>query len=368
MDNATPNAGALAVTLPKATASTQPKGLDLAVIKRGAKDYLDFMDSTKEIFFAYVYHRTGSIELAKTLLGEIYLDTLNRAMSLWWFGKLHLGMLLDAADAALKSRDTVAADIDTVYIKNLTWLSADEKKAVSTLHDALWTLPREAQRVLILSLFLGLPAGRIGQVLGKQKEKVEAELKTAQDFLLTRWQPTSSVASKLTSLVFMPGLDIQSETKLRFNVVEKYNALRMRRYQWVIVGGLFAVLSNVIVASVLAFAVIVQPPTSLRGTQSQVASLDALLLERQLKLNSAKQSVATSFAEAQKLAAYDVSRDLTALGLAAALESLQAQQSQEKEVDRLIRLMERAQTAMAPVVAPVVKLAMHDLSSLVGWL
>lgn len=353
-------------TLPTTTTGTVAvpaaagkKALDLATLKKGAKDYLDFMDDTKEVFFAYLYHRTGSVEAASAVIQEVYTDLLSRAMSLWWFGSLGLKLLLDRADAALKSRDTVAADIEKNYLKNLAWLSADERKSVATMHDALWSLPRAAGRLLILSLLVGLSDARIAEVLGMKKEDVKDQLKTSKDMLLERWQPVASVAGKLDSLVFMPALDIQSETKLRFSVVEKYNALRFRRYQWVIIGGLFAVMSNVIVASVLAFAVIVQPATSLRGVKSEVASLDAALLQRQLAVNEAKASVAASFDESKRLAAYSVSRDLTALGLASALEALKAQQAQEKETDRLIKLMQRAQTAQDTELKQAVRLALE---------
>jgi hypothetical protein len=289
-------------------------------------------------------------------------------MSLWWFGTLSLKLLLDAADEALKSRGATAADLGTFYLPSLVWLDDAEKKSVATLHDALWTLPRDAQRLLILSMLVGLSDDRIGQVLRIPTTDVASQLKTAKEFLLSRWQPMTDVAQKLQSLVFVPSLDIRSETQLRFSVVEKYNALRFRRYQWVIIGGLFAVMSNVIVASVLAFAVVTEPPSSLRGTRTQVASLDAVLLKRQIAIDQAKGNVAASFKEAQRLAAYDVSRDFTALGLASALESLKAQQDQEAEVDRLLKIMQRAQTAMAPVLNPVVKLAMDDVSALFGWL
>ncbi len=343
------------------------KALDLAVLKRGAKDYLDFLDTTKEVFFGYLYHRTGSAELAKTIIGEMYLDILVRAMSLWWFGTLSLKLLLDSADQALKNHDVSEADLGTVYLPSLVWLNDTERASVATLHDALWSLPKDAQRLLILSMLIGFSDERIGQVLRMPTADVTEQLKTARDFLLSRWQPISDVASKLESLVFIPALDIRSETQLRFSVVEKYNALRFRRYQWVIIGGMFAVMSNVIVASVLAFAVITAPPSSLRSTRTQVASLDAVLLKRQIAIDQARGSVSASFKEAQRLAAYDVSRDLTALGLASALESLTSQQDQESEVDRLIKVMKQAQTAMAPVLNPVVKLAMGDMKALFGW-
>lgn len=355
---------AMPQVLPQVAPNTpQQKALELAVIKNGAKDYLDFLDSTKEFFFGYLYHRTGSTELARTILGEVYVDVLSRAMSLVWFGTLSLKLLFDAADTALRDRDVSAADIDTVYLQSLVWLNDLEKHSVATMHDALWSLPKEAQRLLILSLLIGMPDERIAKTLSRRTEQIVQDITVAKELLLQRWEPLPEMITKLNSLVFVPALDIRSETQLRFSVVEKYNALRFRRYQWVIIGGLFAVMSNVIVASVLAFAVIMEPPTSLRGTKTSVASLDAVLLKRQLAVDNVKRSIAVSFEESQKLAAYSATRDFTALGLASALESLKAQQDQESEVDRILKVMERARTAMGPVITPILKLAMAEL----GW-
>jgi len=350
-------------SLPTVVPSAERKSLDLAIIKKGAKDYLDFLDATKEVFYAYLYHRTGSAELARTVLLDIYLDVLSRAMSLWWFGSLSIKMLIEAADTALKDRDMNVADIESLYLGNLPWLSETEKQSVSTLHEALWSLPKGAQRLCILSLLIGFSDERIGQVMNMRTEQVTQDLVTAKDLLLARWQPIPEMMTKLNSLVFMPSIDIAEETKIRFSVVEKYNALRFRRYQWVIIAGLFTVMSNVIVASVLAFAVIVSPPTSLRATKSQVASLDAVLLKRQMAVDSAKENIAASLKETQKLTAYSVSRDFTALGLGVALEALNAQQTQESEVDRLLKLMERARTAFAPILDPVVMLAWKEMKS-----
>ena len=348
-----------AAALPGAKVSDR-KALDLAVIKKGTKDYLDFLDSTKETFFAYLYHRTGSMELAKTLMSEIYLDTLSRAMSFWWFGGLSFRALLDSAERALAQKDLGNADVDSVYLPTLNWLAGDEKKAVGELHESLWTLPHAAQQLLILSLLVGLSDEKMANVLRLPIDTLKDQLRTAKEMLFTRWQSGSSLGQKLESLVFMPSLDLTAETALRMSVVEKYNALRFKRYQWVIIGGLFAVLSNVIVASVLAFAVIIQPPTSLMGTRTQVASLDALLLQRDIAVSDSKLSLAASFKEAQRIAAYDVSRDLTNLGLASALESLQSQQDQEAEVNRLIKLMQRAATAWQEA-SPLVVAMVHTL-------
>lgn len=327
-------------------AAVRGKLLDLAISKRDAADYLDFLDATKEAFFGYLYHRTGSMELARTLLREVYLDQLARAMSFWRFGGVTLKALLDRADHAVRGRSSTASDLDSTYLKSLPWCTDEEKKSVATLHDALWTLPRMAQELLILSLLVGLPNEKIALSLRLPLETLEQKLQAAKELLLARWQPPKSLLMKLNSLAFIPGLDLRFETTLRMSVVEKYNALRFRRYQWVVIGGLFAVLSNIIVASVLAFAVVVEPPTTLRGTRAEVASMDALLLSREISMSKMNRSLAASFVEARRIVAYDVTRDFTGLGLAAALESLQHEQVQESEVNRLIQLMKRARVAI----------------------
>jgi DNA-directed RNA polymerase specialized sigma24 family protein len=346
------------VTTAVATASSvlpTRKGLDLAVLKKGAKDYLDFLDSTKEVFYAYLYHRTGSETLARTFLLEIYLDVLSRAMSLWWYGTLSLKLLLDTAEKVLKDKDIASADLDTLYLPSLVWFTPEEKKSVATLHDALWSLPKAGQQILILSLLIGLSDERIAQVMRVSTDVFRDQFRTAKDFLLSRWQPTVDVLGKIQSLVFVPSLDLQAETKLRFSVVEKYNALRYRRYQWVIVGGLFAVMSNVIVAGVLAFAVIVQPAVSLQGTRTQVATLDAVLLQREQAVTRAKSIVADEMKEARGVASYTASNELSSLGLSAARNALQDQQKALKSTSDLQKILEKARTAFVPILRLAVR-------------
>jgi len=356
-DNTLPAFGTTAVP----TTALQ-KGIDLAVLKKGAKDYLEFMDATKEAFFAYLYHRTGSLKLAHTLLSEVHLSVLTRTMSLWSFGALSLRALLDMADKMIEGKPAEEADLDQVYLPTLTSLSDAERRDVSSLHDALWTLPKTAQRLLILSLFLGLSNERIGKVLFLSEKSVTEQLGVAHELLVSRWQPSSATLQKLTAVAFVPALDIASETNLRFMVVEKYNALRFRRYQWLIIGGVFAVLSNVIVASVLAFAVVVQPSTSLKQTRKEVASLDGIILQRQMKVAAAKRSITASFQESQRIVAYDVTRNFTVLGLGTALDALKAQQKDETQVDKIIQVLERAKTAMKPMI----DIAMRDVRAILA--
>ena len=336
--------GALPASVP------QPKAIDLPTLKKGAKDYLDFADETKEIFYTYLYHRTGSATLARTLLSEIYLDILSGALSVWHFGSLNLMTLLKRAELAIHEHSTADADIDAVYLPSLVWLTDAERASVGTLHESLWTLPEEPQRLLILSMLVGLSDERIAELTGMVVSRVTSDLQAARELLLSRWQPIVTLKDKLQSLVFEPGFDLAAETALRMALVEKYNALRMRKYQWVMIGGIFAVLSNVIVASVLAFTVVVAPPTSLRGTRTEVASLDAVLLRREMELLDAKKAVSATFEETQRIAAYGVSRDLTALGLASALDALKSQREREADVNRLLKLLKRADTAFEDAI------------------
>ncbi len=140
----------------------------------------------------------------------------------------------------------------------------------------------------------------------------------------------------------------------------------MRRYQWVILAGLFAVLSNVVVASVLAFAVITVPPTSLKATRSELGSLDAVLLKRQIAISNAKGSVIATFRETQRIAAFSATRNFTSLGLATALEALTSEQDQEAEVNRLMKLMEKAKTAFAPIIEHNMLIAMQDIRAILA--
>jgi DNA-directed RNA polymerase specialized sigma24 family protein len=338
-----------------APAIVQPagrKGVELAVIKKGAKDYLDFLDATKEIFYAYLYHRTGSVRMAQTLLLEIYLDVLTRSMSLVWFGTLGIRLLCDAADRALAAREMVPADLDNLYVPSFTWMSPDERHSVAAVHDALWTLPHEAQRLVILSVFVGLPNDRIASLLGVTEQKVQEELAIAKDLLFTRWQPLPSLLLKMDSLVFAPTLNISVETSMRFSVMEKYNSLRLRRYQWVFLGGLFAVLSNVVVASVLAFAVV---PTSLRTVRSEVASLDALVLIHEEQSVAARRALVASLDEKKRVAAFGAARDITTLGLATAIDALSEHQTSEKQVDSVINLLKKAAVAAKPAMNVAMK-------------
>lgn len=333
------------------------KAIGLATLKRGAKDYLDFLDATKEAFYAYLYHRTGSVKLAETVMNEVFIESLAKSMSLFRLGALAFHSLLDAADKALKDKDIAAADIDTVYLGNLPWLSGADRTTVATMHDALWTLPIAAQRLLIFSLLIGLPVERIAEAVGKTAEAVREEMETAKDLLLMRWQPSISIREKLNSLAFVPGINIHMETQLRFQVVEKYTALRFRRAQWVILGGLFAVLSNVVVASTIAFAVVTQP--SLNVELLQLQSIDALLVQRELALQETRQSLIASSEEAKRIVRHSATRNFTALSFATGLKALKAEVAEEETTNRLIDRLRQLTVAFEPTIKPMTTLVLR---------
>lgn len=334
------------------------KGLALTTLAKGTKDFLDFLDATKEAFFAYLYHRTGSMQLASVLLTESYVDLLSRSMALWWFKPLTITLLIDTAERGLADKEVKDSDLEKQYLQSISGLTVDEKKSMSTLHDALWSLPNTPRSLCILSLLIGLSLEQIANLTKRDVALIKQDLLVAKDLLMTRWQPIPSLVQKLDSVSFIPTLDLSAEKDLRFKVVEKYNALKFRRYQWVIIGGLFAVMSNVIVASVLAFAVVTLPPTTVKGVTKRVASLDAVLLQRELQVDAARQSIAVSLMEAQRIAAYDRARDLTSLGLASALESLKTQRENDVKAERLKKLLERASTALGPLPSRMMRIAM----------
>jgi DNA-directed RNA polymerase specialized sigma24 family protein len=336
------------------TIEPESKAIDLAVIKKGAKDFLTFVDDTKELFYAYLYHRIGSKSLSATVMTEIYLETLSRAMSLWWFGTLSLGLLIDRADRAIADGlKTSSADIDAQYLPSLTWLSEAEKASVATLHDSLWTLSARHQRLLTLSMLVGLSDERIGLQLGERTEQITKAIAEAKEALVARWQPVEELKAKLSSLVFAPDLDIAAESDLRFKTVEKYNALRFRRYQWVIVGGMVAVMSNMIVASVLAFAVITQPSTSLQSVKREMASLDAVLLQRKLESLEVRRSLNRSFDLTRGMAAQGALKDINDLGMATAADAASTQKKNDADVQRVIDLLQRVSSnSTAMILSP----------------
>ncbi len=353
------------------TLEPESKAIDLAVIKKGAKDFLTFVDDTKEIFYAYLYHRIGSKSLSATVMTEIYLETLSRAMSLWWFGTLSLGLLIDRADRAIADGlKTSSADIDAQYLPSLTWLSEAERASVGTLHDSLWTLSARHQRLLTLSMLVGLSDERIAVQLGERAEQITKAMAEAKEALVARWQPVEELKTKLSSLVFAPDLDIAAESDLRFKTVEKYNALRFRRYQWVIVGGLVAVMSNMIVASVLAFAVITQPSTSLQSVKREMASLDAVLLQRKLESLEVRRSLNRSFDLTRGMAAQGALKDINDLGMSTAADAATTQKKNDADVQRVIDLLQRVSsnsTAMILSPQPVMQFAAASVSAIFNF-
>lgn len=319
--------------------AAERKLIDLAVIKKGARDFLSFFDETKELLLAYLYHRTGSRSGAENLLADVYLDLLNRALSVWWFGSLSFALLIRDADKVLgRTKHLQEADTDNVYVKTLTWLTEDQRQAIATLHETVWTLEEHDQQLFILRYFLGLPIERIALLLGISKAAAQTGVDKARVLLLTRWGQPESI---LDSLVYMPALDIARETGMRFALVEKYNALRMRRFQWVIAGGLLAVFSNMIVASVLAFAVVTQPPTTLKGTKQDLASLDAIVVTRERERAKTERAVGTLYRESQNIAAFEAGRTLTEVGASAGRQAILKRQERARVLTSLIERAEK---------------------------
>lgn len=316
--------GTAAIALPS---QEEHKLIDLAVVKKGARDYLSFLDETKEVLFAYLYHRTGSLKTAQTLMIDVYLDMLKLALAPWWFGMLTMRSLIRRAERFIANAGQLGeADIATVYLPTLAWLAPEEQASAALLHENLWTLSPEDQRVFILSVLIGLPPERMAQILNERESLVEAELERARLLLFGRWQPVDGVKHRLSSLVFVPAMDIARETALRFSIVEKYNALRLRSYQWMIAGGMVALFSNFLIAGVLAFVVITQPPTSLRSARTQVAGLDALLIRRQEQRVVLDRSIATLAQESKGLAAYNAQDQFTEIGIGATRDALKEYQ------------------------------------------
>ncbi len=325
------------------------KTINLAVIKKGAKDFLSFLDETKDIFFAYLYHATGARPVADGLMLEIYLRLLSRAMSLWWFGSLTFKVLLKTAHSVVQEAiASHSADIDTVYLPTLYWLNDEEKDAMLSLHDTLWTLPQEDQTVLILLYLVGLSPDRIAGLLGQSLAAVNARKETATKLLLEKWNPPESLKSQMQSLVFLPTLSLARESSMRFAIVEKYNALRLRRFNWIMMGAFLAVCSNFLIAGVLAFVVIVQPPTSLRQTKADLVAFDAIALQGERRKYETDASLHNIYESAQDLAAYDAVRALTNMGLKKAAPALLERQQKLQKIQELKKAVDRVMLSYRP--------------------
>ena len=310
-----------------------------------------FIQDSSEIFFGYAYHRTGSMGLARQLVQEVYLDVVAKAASFWWARHVRIAMLFDRMDQILEKTAAAEADLDRVYIPTLTWFSAKEREEMSGLHDAIWTLPLREQKLIILSLLLAVPNDRIAFILGENPDRIQQEIKNACDKLVQTWNPSENVRSQLGSLVFEPSLSQDDLQALMLVVMETTTARKFRSLQWVIIAGVFAVVSNVVVASVLAFAVVNEPPTSLKGVRTQVASLDAILLEREDSMQRIEGTLTPEREEARKVAAYITSKRLTNYGLSTALDALQEEQKVEVKTQRMIKVLKRASVALEALFA-----------------
>lgn len=316
------------------TDTKEHKLLDLAVLRHGAQDFLSFVDDTEEVLFAYIYHRTGSLESALALIDDVYLQLLSRALSLWWIGSLTLGLALQYADKLITGV-SAQADIDTVYLPGTYWMPPNVKKAISSLHEVLWTLPTDDQHTLVLALLLGFTPQKIAETDGIPLLAAQKAMASAMATLRERWDPPVEVESHLQSLVFMPGLNLPREIAMREKIIQKYNALRMRRFQWVTIGVFLAIFSNFIVASVVAFAVSIQPTT--RDVSSQIASLEALQHETEFNQYVARSAVQTLQKETKPLVAYNAARSLNDIALSAARLAVDQEQKQEQSLRQQIQ-------------------------------
>lgn len=341
-------------TLPTSTgaliatqASNDAKVIDLAVLKKGAKDFLTFVDDTKEILYPYLYHRLGSSHAAETVLAEVYHAILSRALSFFWFGSLSYALLFSVADQHVAALSSLGeADIDREFLPRLTGMNEAERQSLALLHESLWTLSSDDQRVLILSGLLGLSDERIATMDNVSVQTIVDRRTSARERLWQRWQPTESVREKWGLFAFLPAMSLAGEATVRFSIVEKYNALRLRRMQWVMVGGMVALFSNMIVASFLAFVVITRPVTSLRSVERQVVAMDVLALDREDERVRIDQAIGTLQRETTRLSAEKQLRALTSMSASAANQVLR----ERAEAERILDALKSVRVALVPVL------------------
>ncbi len=315
--------------------------------------YLDFFHQTHDVFFAYLYHRTGSLHRAEEILSRVYIDLLSKTLSFWWFQSNDLALLFRLAEPDIQAPSSMSADIDAVYLPAVTWCPPEDRSSLSSLHEVLWSLPSSDQAMLTLTLLLGLSPDDSAKALRLSKATLLEKIEGARLRFLERWSPSEGLTMHLSDLAFLPSMSTSSRVSLEDALTLKAAQLGIRTTQWVMIGTIFAVLSNVIVASVLAFAVITQPPTSLHHTQRQLASLDRLLLEREQTLNRARASLSLQMIEAQKLDAQNAVQSLTKLGLSVSREALLEQQQKEQKTNAILRVLDRAIAFVQHVVALV---------------
>ncbi len=316
--------------------------------------YLDFFRHTHDVFFAYVYHRTGSLQRAEEILSSVYIDLLSKTLSFWWFQSTDLSTLVRLAESHIHASSSLSVDIETVYVPSVPWGGEEEdRSSVSSLHEALWSLPAQEQALLTFTLLVGLSADDSADALRLSKQSILTRIEQARSHFLERWSPSQSVSLHLSDLAFLPSMHTSTVVSLEDALTLKAQQLHVRTMQWVMIGTVFAVLSNVIVASVLAFAVITQPPTSLHQTQRQLASLDRLLLEREQTLSRARESLSLQMTEAQRLDAQRAVRSLTHLGLSVSRDALLEQQQKEEKTKAVLQILDRAVAFVHQFVAAV---------------
>ncbi len=349
-------------TVPKANGINRSlRAINLPIFGSGASDFLDIVDDTDATLFAYLYHRCGSFALARTLLTEVYLSVLPRAVSLLWFNTVRPKHLFAEADRLLEEHPSQESDLDRIYMPGLYWMSETERSSAVSLHEALWSLRPRAQRLLTLSLLAGLSEHRIAEIEGATPDRITAELAAARREFLVRWQPAETLLQKLPSLIFVPSLSIVDETTMRTAIVNKYSSVRMRRYQWVIVAGFATVFANFIVASVFAFAVITEPSASLKTTSQRLASVDAALKVKRLEHTDADYLLVQFYKQTQEVARDYSTHEFNALGLSAAAGAAKRRGETDERLRELLRLLDDARTVsmFMPRASLLVAVAMN---------
>ncbi len=319
------------------------RGIQLPIFGGDARDYLNIVDDTTGILHGYLYHRCGSIDIARKLLGELYLSMLPRSMSRLWFRHIDAKDIFYEADRMLARLAVHPSDIDNVYLPSLSWMVPDEHRSMSSMHDALWSLPERAQRLLVLSMLVGVPVDRIAKIEDLPKEQIVSDIEAARKDLIQRWQPTGSLQSKLQSMVFAPNLSIADERTMRSDIIAKYSAMRMRRYQWVITAGFLTIFANFIVASVLAFAVVTEPQASLKQTGKQLAAVDAALQSKRFESLDAKYLLVRFYRQTQAVSEQYTANELSAIGASVAADAARRQRETDEQMQKLLRLIDSAQ-------------------------
>ncbi len=314
--------------------------------EQGAEEFLKFYDATKSLCFAYCVHRAGSLITAEKLCERVYAAALTKQLSFLWFGTLDFSLLLRLVEENMKDITVEQADPEAFFVSKLAFLTEEEKSAASHFHESLWTLPTPVQQVIILAYLCGQSEEQLASTLGVSVQVATAHREEATKLLLASWQHSVTLEQKLDSLTVLPSLSLKNDEEIRSLLLMQWTQLKLRRTQWIVVGSLCAIFSNVVVAGVLAFVVVTQPTTSIRGASLQVASFDAIIVQRELKRMEADKALTESLKVSRGLAAYDAAQKLTELGLSSAKDSLLERQKENAQVEKMVKLLQVSALSM----------------------